>query len=385
MAEYDFEQALYWKNIPLQQDKLGFIGCHMSHLGDDIGGEVKFSFLKNITTPYFIFTGVGNIPDVDFTIPDEIDFYLYEPLTYYRKGDDYNLQFYSEYENNNNLCVTELDCLTEWVKKYNCNINVKTCDYNVVKYWADKYPLLNLECFDIFVRNNSPQPYFGGNTWNGDIRKKKFICPNWRYTPHRHLMLCYLANKEATYSWNYNVDYSLDKMWWVDYDKLSPIHKEMVIEGEKKLNQQKGIIDYDYPVRQRTEKNMISFPSGVYEHNEKYSDIYSEHAVGIINETKFASPTANFSEKTMDAMIHGTGFVLAAPPYTLEYINSLGFETFSSYWDESYDMEEDPMKRMDKIMSVLDYISQIKSEELHATMSHIIEANYSALSSLQYR
>lgn len=60
-------------------------------------------------------------------------------------------------------------------------------------------------------------------------------------------------------------------------------------------------------------------------------------------------------------MIHKRPFVCVAPPYTLEYIRELGFKTFS--WDESYDTEEDHIKRMNKIRHLLDSIKLMSIEQ----------------------
>jgi hypothetical protein len=60
-------------------------------------------------------------------------------------------------------------------------------------------------------------------------------------------------------------------------------------------------------------------------------------------------------------MIHKRPFVCVAPPYTLEYIRKLGFKTFS--WDESYDTEEDHIKRMNKIRYLLDSIKLMSIEQ----------------------
>ena len=40
-------------------------------------------------------------------------------------------------------------------------------------------------------------------------------------------------------------------------------------------------------------------------------------------------------------------------PYYLHGLRQMGFRTFGSWWDESYDEELNPEKRRDKILTVI--------------------------------
>ena len=105
----------------------------------------------------------------------------------------------------------------------------------------------------------------------------------------------------------------------------------------------------------------------------------------IINETRFAQPTGNFSEKTIDAINYRKPFILVAPPKTLEYLKKFGFKTFDKYWSEDYDQIENHTDRMVEIFRIIDFINSKKLDELndiYRDMLDVLDHNRSILKSL---
>lgn len=123
-----FEQALYHANI-FKEKKQPIYAKHI----------IRNSFLKNLESPYFIYTGTNSI-DFSRIINnaqainqlkkyDCIDIFLYEPLSYYFKNQKHNLGFYSEFDHklniSTNLRTNELDSILKLQrkigkKKYSC-------------------------------------------------------------------------------------------------------------------------------------------------------------------------------------------------------------------------------------------------------------------------
>ncbi len=71
-------------------------------------------------------------------------------------------------------------------------------------------------------------------------------------------------------------------------------------------------------------------------------------AVNIVCETQFDIPTQWTSEKTLRAILFQMPFIVFGPQHVLKRLHSFGFETFSDYWDESYDDIADPQARFIK-------------------------------------
>jgi len=326
-----FKQDIFWGNLPIKaiRDKRG----KMFH-------ELFRHWKPN--GPYIIFTGTNKIDFSSIPLSKKLisklktlDIFLYEPLSLYEEGTTHNRQFFSEFKGGEKLRADELDSIEEFSKKLNANITVYTCDYNVEKHITDYS--FTLKCFDIFLRNQ----FNGGSITVRNNIEKHFMCPNWRYSLHRRLIIEHLQDTPGYYSWAFtNPPLSID----TQLESTDPAHKK--------------------------------WPEGENNGPGSLSTYYEKSFCVVANETRFYQPTGNFSEKTVNAMIHKRPFICVAPPYTLEYIRKLGFKTFT--WDESYDTEEDHTKRMNKIRHLLDSIKMLSIDDckiMLEEMNEILEHN----------
>jgi hypothetical protein len=108
----------------------------------------------------------------------------------------------------------------------------------------------------------------------------------------------------------------------------------------------------------------------------------------IVTESEFAQPCGHYADKTLNAIKCFRPFVLVAPPHTLEYLKLSGVKTFSDYWDESYDEEENHEQRLIKILKLIDYIDSKSIEELrdmYIDMKPILEHNYNVIKKIKYQ
>ena len=100
-------------------------------------------------------------------------------------------------------------------------------------------------------------------------------------------------------------------------------------------------------------------------------DVFSDAYLSIVTETFFEEPIY-FSEKIFNSMLYNHFFIYLGPPYSLKYLRSLGFKTWSHIIDESYDDIENPAERLyavtqsltDFLSNTLDEIKQIYIENL---------------------
>jgi hypothetical protein len=109
-----------------------------------------------------------------------------------------------------------------------------------------------------------------------------------------------------------------------------------------------------------------------------YRDVFCD----IVNETRFAQPTANYSEKVYNAIFYKKPFILMAPPKTLQYMREEGFQTFNEFWDESYDNITCHKDRMLAVFELIDKINDMSIEELHVIynkMIPILNHNYNLI------
>jgi hypothetical protein len=373
------------------------------------------------TDPIFLYMHNGKISQLD-TIrhPKPIikylntlglHFYLYEPLCSYATNFGYNkvnknyhnTGFYSEfmetdlYENTDKLRADELDSI--WRYAWNndlTNITVHTCDYNVEKYYQYYAPKMHLICDDLFLKLQ--EPIYKLDTEISFDFKKKFICLNWRYTKHRHLTAAFASTTNSWTSFYFRGDFgNITNGSWIKYSKWMQDEPEIfdrLLKGISNINQ--GLpfkVDIESKLSSTAVLNTNScmWPQGSKYHiNETpakdntwtnnlqpfYQDVFCD----IVTETRFAQPTGNYSEKLYQAMQYKKPFILCAPPKTLEYAKKNGFETFSDFWDESYDDCLDHTERMAKIFKLIAWIDSKPMSELrdmYREMLPIIEHNYS--------
>lgn len=106
-----------------------------------------------------------------------------------------------------------------------------------------------------------------------------------------------------------------------------------------------------------------------------YPNIWNRYQIEVVAETDAVS-SFWFTEKTAKCLATGKPFVLLNGNSTLARLREMGFETFDSVIDESYDQEYLPTKRTGAIVNSLKdlYNSTDRSEKI-AKMYEIAERN----------
>lgn len=331
-----------------------------------------------------------------------IDIYLYEPLCSYMKdckleyvkgGTKHSNWFYSEFkgdEDANDLRADELDSILLYAKINNLDkdlIRVHTCDYDADKHYPFYNEFMTIIADDLFVK--TAIPIYPDEVEPINVFTKKFMCLNWRYTQHRHLVAAYVSTLDSYCSWYYRADpYVISSSVWTDalaWANTDIDNFNKFLMGMEYLNRNSPL-NVDLQIKESiniTHKYFKQhFPNGViYDANRQAIDdgknnslepFYRNIFCDIVTESRFAQPTANYSEKVFHPMYYNKPFVLVAPPKTLEYLKSEGFKTFSDFWDESYDDEYDHEKRLFKIFKVIDYIDSKSIDELHEMYEKMI-------------
>ena len=87
----------------------------------------------------------------------------------------------------------------------------------------------------------------------------------------------------------------------------------------------------------------------------------------LVTETCFYESFNHLTEKIFRPIAMLQPFVLASTPNSLEYLKGYGFKTFDRWIDESYDKIINPIKRLDAIADVMQYICSL-SEGQKRTM-----------------
>lgn len=359
------------------------------------------------TSPVIIHMGNGYLHELDNLSHSADDIkqlnqqglriFLYEPICA-RIGQHHNRQFFSEFnfeEDPNNIRSDELDSIKNYIVKHDLtNVTVHTCDYNANVYFPHYNSYMKLCCDDLFIKN-----YSVFETSTDKKIQKKLISVNWRHSKHRHLMVSALSKTSSHYSWYFKSSLdTLNEGLWFDlktWKHTQPNEYKQILQGLYKSNADcPSLIDLESaePILV-TSGYSVFYPKSVkyFGHNNPAFDnpknkilesVYNQVFCDVVNETRFAQHTGNFSEKLFQSIRYKTPFILVAPPYTLEYAKNYGFKTFDSFWDESYDRCENHEQRLLKIIKLINYINSLSLDQcqsLYYSMTDILEHNYSIL------
>lgn len=226
----------------------------------------------------------------------------------------------------------------------------------------------------------------------------------------------YTSEKGFRKKSNYPINYCDTYLWWefsntydLKINKQSVSKKFLLLNGKDKPSRklitsyvagtalQDSVISYREPVENTKTKNEYVKVYGDYKKQTKSGLLYLQQPndllapvntlmqnvfCRIVTETNFERPYQNFSEKTVDTIRLGKPFVLVAPYRTLTLLKELGFKTFDKWWDESYDTQINPEKRLRKIIKVIDKISNLSYTELnqmYEDMQPVLEHNLTNL------
>jgi len=371
-----------YSNYPLGPSWFPLVGKTSMQQGwDSYFEQMGKTFFKGYTNPYAVFMGVGSIEYLELastilaTKPKNkinkkgLKIYLLEPLSTYRtdQADKEGVNsHYVDYETDDldYIRARELDSIEIFIERNDLrDVSVYTPNFKVNEYFGMKYPTMQLYC--------SPVGWVYPATMEANLEipkkediTKKFWCGNWKYAAHRHLIASYLAGRfsqdDINLSWIYSSSTSmLQNNLWFDLKKLTK-WKDQILEGTQVLD---SITPKTMGIKMKRPLDITENSPNLHTGTNPV-EYYRESFCAIVNETRFAEPTGFITEKIMNPMLNCKPFIMVGPPGNLEYMRRWGFQTFSDYWDESYDKEECHYKRMGKILGLIDELGSKSIEEL---------------------
>ena len=105
---------------------------------------------------------------------------------------------------------------------------------------------------------------------------------------------------------------------------------------------------------------------------------YCNSSIEVVLETLFDDKRNHLTEKTLRPIACGHPFILAATPRSLQYLQNYGFKTFSPYINETYDNIEDPLLRLNSIVTEMKRIANLSDKEktnLYSKLNEISKFN----------
>lgn len=113
-------------------------------------------------------------------------------------------------------------------------------------------------------------------------------------------------------------------------------------------------------------------------------DLYNQCAFEVSSET-MTTEGSWFTEKTMRSIAAKMPLVLMSVPGALKELRNLGFQTFGSYIDESYDTIDNEQDRALKVVNTVNDIVESGSSDFANSVKHITDHNWNRLIELKGR
>ncbi len=103
---------------------------------------------------------------------------------------------------------------------------------------------------------------------------------------------------------------------------------------------------------------------------------YNHSKFSLVSETNDTANEIFVTEKIWKPIIAQQPFVVHGNHLYLQKLKEIGFKTFSQYFDESYDLELDPDKRISKIVNLCENLQKINWKDLYLQSQSIRKHNY---------
>ena len=201
--------------------------------------------------------------------------------------------------------------------------------------------------------------WFGGITWFWYFMKEKhkgklFYCDH-SHKPYEYLYLNKQPRKHRVQLWQ-------------------------ALNNRKLLdNSLKSFLGLDTPVRLNRKYELPDVDPDHYPLYGKDQDIYTrpyEHtACSLISETN-DNDKIFITEKLWKPILCQHFFIVHGNYLYLQKLREIGFRTFGQYFDESYDLEPDAEKRIDKIVKLIESLRNFDWKDAYLSSKTLRAHNY---------
>ena len=291
-----------------------------------------------------------------------IEFYLYEVLTVWQ----HNQRFNSPIGIIEKDCrIAEFDMIDNWCKRHNKTFSIYVNEYKMIEQLKQtqyaNWPVEHLDTFSLGYgypgHINTTQGADSHNIYKNIAYK--WNCFTYRWDQHRMLIAGLLHENSDCVVTHYHKTVGTNIKWPFSHSR----YYMRLINGKNSLNGRVplSVESFDIPVA--TVDNVLPITR---EHltTDTLEPFYLGSFGSVVCETNYEYPWGQCSEKSINPARYENAFVLLAGPNSLELLKHWGLKTFDRWWDESYDQEIDPVKRLDKVIDIVDSINKKSFEEL---------------------
>lgn len=262
---------------------------------------------------------------------------------------------------------------------------VWTEDYNTLNNWCKKYNLKHDQVYYINGNFKSAELSKGMNftsipvnsfiswvpwipdqpiSYKPNGQQNLFLSYNRRPRPHRTILMLELIR--AGLLDRGKISYSGDNLKNTHWRITEPLINRPDLAREAEILDSLIPIELDMDLINNNPANNLE------------GQHYESTFVSLVPETLFDKNAIFFSEKTWKTIAAGHPFFLVSSPGMLAELRNMGFYTYGSFWDESYDNTESIHEKILQIVGELKKLSHLSDDKLlslRRDMQGIIEHN----------
>lgn len=212
---------------------------------------------------------------------------------------------------------------------------------------------------------------------------KKFLNFNRRWRLHRPLLITMLYDKKLLDRGfvSLGVSDSNDDNWNKKLSELQHYfsYSQEILDILKRSDEIRNL-----PSMYLDTKDLVTNRADQTNSTDKY---YEETYFSVVTETTFCTAPGYdgspfLSEKVFKCIGMKHPFILVTAPNSLQYLKKLGYRTFESIIDESYDLEIDDAKRILMIVNEIERLCNLTGDDLNKWLEEareICEHNFNLL------
>jgi len=246
--------------------------------------------------------------------------------------------------------------IVEWLSNLDESVDVYTCGW-IHNLRAKQY--FYMDWFATTTHLYKQKPYLLAKAAKTDTSTVRFNALLGRKKPHRDLVYNFLKDRTDTVC-----TYLQTKMGTIDPSSFNDPTKFLWECEQQPVDWTIDRVEY--------EGEQVSLSQIIP------LQIYADTDWCIVAETNYQTEFAFFTEKTAKPILAKKPFIMVGNPHSLRTLHRLGFKTFDSVIDESYDNSFDLEKRVGMAMQQVDSLANMTEKDrsnLNEKIRPILEHN----------
>jgi hypothetical protein len=289
------------------------------------------------------------------------------------------IRYSGEYYTLHDRDLTQYDRLYAMIDHRKENIRL----WNSTEYWEEfsrRIKILKQKDFQFIIA----QPWESEENLHKTQHHKPFLSDTkyctWSGGVNWFWFLMYEKHKDKKYNFNHT-----DKKYDFLYlNKQSRTHRKQLFDALQKQslldNSLISFLDPPYNIKLNRAYELPWVNTGNYPRYGSDQDIYepqfNDCAFNLVSETNDNNHDVFITEKLWKPIIAQQIFVVHGNFGYLKKLREMGFRTFDSVFDESYDQELDPAKRIEKLVSLCRHLRTVDKSKIYQETADIRQHNY---------